>query len=951
MQDSFRAVAITRDKKVKRKKEPEKRTGVELLQIRNMVHAQFEEAYSKGEDITALKESLCMRFNDPLTLSIIEEEYKAFALRENQILSNTPEASKTSDNQEKKPSVPETPTEVYQDEHESELAEKAGLAQDEKEDEEQAKKIRETPHSEATLKSKQEEKATGVGGNTLKRKKGGESGNTRLSSEKVPLALQDIKLASVPLDGRLPSFSESLNIDLQKYAEEKAYHDAWNLDPTLGKKHQIGFQEPRGIVLKAIGKGALVGFLRGLGDLALAMTIEKAGKRIPYLGGFAEIAQFAFDPKGWISANKESTLGKLKKGWSDAFGAGKDFVTRIEGIINLLDGVANGLGLIGTICQALAGVLFVGGLIGSMIFGAGSILLAGAAFLAKAGLMLSEISTLIKIGTTGLRAFLIAGRAIQILGDKGQDPETLQKRAESLEKATEEWTKEFAKTKTKKLIDKRASTADKQQKKSRTKSKDSKKTPTAGKQPQGAQKGYQEHIKKILIRIPKSLESRKHKLGALLSKKKVELREARKKKLALERPLQQEEKKLSELRKELEKIKRSLKVPRHGKHKNQKLKALHQKKSHLNAEIAKQEKKLQEIKARIEPELNATRSQVETLENEVSRIKQEYDALCQKSKELAEKIQSAAEMGKRKPILGGYAKQMTKEGAHALAKIMSIENQYISVPQKLPKPPVQDEAEIDRQAQLYAELTEQIGQIEFQKRTLEEMQRDAEEEKTGLDVLNKLALANLAQTQNLKNECQSEELLVQQKEQEGKKMAQATDGMKSGPGAKTGNYVPFLARLANLLGMVPKKMAPNASEGAAKAQSTIHAIQQFEKARDTTTLVTQGVKNQVEEQKRVLAKSNQEVQTSEARLIQIKAQQLALEAELMEGKAFIAQGLKLADQKKAEKESERNKAHQEYLAAKKRLLMWALLHEQLRKGEESSLDSSVREVEETVSSQ
>lgn len=74
-------------------------------------------------------------------------------------------------------------------------------------------------------------------------------------------------------------------------------------------------------------------------------------------------------------------------------------------------------------------------------------------------------------------------------------------------------------------------------------------------------------------------------------------------------------------------------------------------------------------------------------------------------------------------------------------------------------------------------------------------------------------------------------------------------------------------------------------------------------------------------------------------------QQLALEAELHEGEAYIKRGLELAEARKRAKEAEKEKAAQDCVAAKKRLLAWAILHEQIRKGQEATFEEAMRMAE------
>jgi hypothetical protein len=932
VQEAMKTKTVTREKKKKEVGHAKRDRGVDPALVRSMVRAQFEEARAKGLDIAVLRDSLCRRFTDPAVLAVIEEEYRSCAKKdgedeekrspavERNQLQGAGDADVSSAEKDTKHNKPE--------ETGSEIESRA---------ESDAKKASEQKPSEAREQGKKEDVVNGEG-EDLKPKKG-VKGDTKKGSKVEPLALQDIKLASLPVGGKLPGFAESLHIDLQKYAQEKAYHDAWNLKPAA----QLSTGERLGLVGKAIGRGAITGLAQGFGDALLDFAIHQGAKRIPYVSGVAEIAAVMFDPKAWLQGNIEGTWGKMKKGVGDIFGGGKDFVTRVEGLINLLDGIANALGLLGSICQVVAGVLFAGGLILSLL-GVGAGLIAAAPFFLKAGLVLGEISTLMKIGTTALRTVVIAGRTYQILTDKSSDPETLQKRIESLEKATSEYASTFAKAKTKKLTDKWD------------------KGSSSGKTAKGKQKTREDSSNKSKPKVsqqalpdkPKRFFERAKNLGAGIAKEALTGGQWEKVQDFKQRGLKgtlEPEKRRKELEDELKKTKEKLRGARISRTKREQgiarieseLKSQKERYKNLQQdpgrgkELSKLERDIQKKErylAQKREELKEVVSRVQGLEKKEDRLQAELASV----KGWLDKI-AKAEEGKKSTGLSEGAKSYMKQGANWLV------DQVIAIPRKLPEPPVQDELEVDRQAEIYAELCEQIGQIEFQKKTLQEMQKDAEIEKTGLDVLNKLAQANLAQAQSLKKETEETGFVLNEKEKQVRGMEDANSNMRSGPGARTGEYTSFLARLANLLGMVPSKLAPKAQEGAQRAKQGTQAVQQFEQTRETTGSFAQGTKAQVQQDKKTLSVSNQKVEGTEASLAKTKAEILAKEAGLVEGKTFILQGLKLADQKKAEKELERKKAEEEYLSAKKRLLSWAILHEDIRKGEEASLESSLEEAE------
>ncbi len=1138
--------------------------GMDARLLRQAVRAQFQDAASRGQDLEALRESLRSRFHDPGCLSAIDEEFAAARGP----AGGRGREGKDPKGERKDPTVPREGgkdprpgTKVEGGEQVPKVPEGAegdgeGDGPGPKKKRQDAKDRGEGDQGKGEARGRGEKGAPGEKG-----KAGGEgpigkeAGKGAEGKAGTPPALQDIALAATPgADGKLPGFSESLGIDLQKYGDEKAWHDAWK----TGGQQSTGGQAPQVekggvsdwdravLVAKAVGKGAGGGFVRGVGELGISLLIQQGSKKVPYLSGFVEIAQIAYDPKGWYEANTAATWGKLSSGWSDAFGSGKDWVTRIEGLINLLDGVANVIGLLETICQAVASVLFVGGLISAM-FGVGAALLAAAPFFGKAGLILAEVSALLKIAVTGLHFVVVAGRAFQILADGDADPATLAAKAESLEKNTEEWTKEFTKARGKKLVDKMSAKGKDSKKGGESKAADAKAAaPKSGgpalPRPQEP-KGYGDRIKSLAGKafnvatggqgaefgskwatIKESwnqkigpYSERRQELQAQVKQTQARSQQAIKDKGilkggAIKEFWNQKIRPYSERRQELraqvkqtqarsqqaikdkgilkggaealagsyrdakfavthqdqttkadQKAKQQEEQVRQREAARQRLEQqLHDKEAALKGaegrvskaerlahaadqEAADARARLKSMQASINSkktttagrtiddqenlhrarvraqraeaaremarsELEKARADVRGRKADLERLRGEYDSTsrdvgrergrlvtAQGSLAQAQKTQKFLEGAASKPIVGYLAKDMLKQATrndqvdlsgHPLGvgtvggsvlglgldvgneqdwkaeqeekiaqeaaerrrkKVEELQAQYVSIPSKLPSPPTGEEAVVDEKAALFWEMTEQIGQVEFQKKTLQDMDRDAEVEKTGLDALNKLAEANRAQTQVLKGDSQKKQAAIQQGEQQAGKLQQSSGDMKSGPGAKTGEFVSFLGKLANLLGIVPRRMAGNAGQGIDGAQRAGRAVGEFGQTAGNSGQVAKGAKDLAGRQKQVVDQSNQKIAGSESRQQQLLAQQLAAQAELTEGKSFIQQGIQLSDKKKAEKEAEKARAQADYLAAKKRLLAWALMHEQLRRGEQASLDVSMKEAEQMLS--
>ena len=357
--------------------------------------------------------------------------------------------------------------------------------------------------------------------------------------------------------------------------------------------------------------------------------------------------------------------------------------------------------------------------------------------------------------------------------------------------------------------------------------------------------------------------------------------------------------------------------------------------------VDRYEKARQDSKERKEllQNIGKQKTQLEKLDREKGEQKLVLEEGERKVKELKEELVKlgvhegtvraylAKDAQSLKPFLGRYAKELVKSGVHWVLKSSG------ESPKPPPEPPIQDEVEVDRQAEIHARLMEEIKEIEYHRQSLLQIQMDVEVEKTALDGLNRLTMAKSLETQETKEAVENRETVLHQEKEEAKKLEKANQDM-SGSAKNSGEYVSFLASLANLLGMVPKKMLPNANEGAGKARMVQEGVKKFEEGKDTANVVADGVKRDVAHKEELLKGSAEKLRSTEGRLINIRGQQVAMEAELMQGKSSLVEALKLAEQKKREKEQEMEQAHQDYLAAKRRLLAWALEHEAWRKAEE-----------------
>jgi hypothetical protein len=246
-------------------------------------------------------------------------------------------------------------------------------------------------------------------------------------------------LAALAAGGRsqLPGMGELSTSLLARYGGEKAWHDNWK---TQGSPTGMPAADRAALVGSALGAGGVQGLTNAASAMLIDTLLNKATKNIPYASGFIAIGQLAMDPKGWVQGQQAAIWDKgLAGGARKLFGADSDWIDRIEGVVDILDGLNNVVGLLSTICMIVGAAGFVIGLFFPP-------LLPFVALAVKWGLLLGEINTFVGIAITGLRMITLAARAIQIAASDA-DPETQLKRAEKLRENTAQWTQGYAQRK------------------------------------------------------------------------------------------------------------------------------------------------------------------------------------------------------------------------------------------------------------------------------------------------------------------------------------------------------------------------------------------------------------------------------------------------------------------------------------------------------------------------
>lgn len=244
------------------------------------------------------------------------------------------------------------------------------------------------------------------------------------------------------------TYAELAGGGLAKYANEKAWHDSWKAAGS--KTEAVGgpdVGDRMGLVGTALLSGGADGFVQGAQAAIIDVVLNKATSKIPYAAGFIAMAQIAYDPKKWWADTVTTGItGKLGGGWDKLTGEDSDWIDRFEGVVNILEGLNNIIGLASTVCMIVAAA----GFILSFICPA---LIPFVALAAKWGLLLGEINTVVGLGLNLMRLIIVVARSVQIAVSDA-DPETQAKRAEKLKEMMTEWTSDFTKRQGNKLAGK-----------------------------------------------------------------------------------------------------------------------------------------------------------------------------------------------------------------------------------------------------------------------------------------------------------------------------------------------------------------------------------------------------------------------------------------------------------------------------------------------------------------
>ncbi|MDP2315253.1 MAG: DUF4157 domain-containing protein [Pseudomonadota bacterium] len=251
------------------------------------------------------------------------------------------------------------------------------------------------------------------------------------------------------------TFGQLTGGPLQQYANEKAWHDVWKAGGgQTGSTNTVGAGDKAGLIGDALLSGGAEGFVNGAQAMLIDTVLNKATKNIPYAAGFIAMAQIAYDPKKWWEDTVVKGIGgKVGEGFDKLTSDKSDWIDKFEGVISILEGLNNIIGLASTVCMIVAAA----GFILSFICPA---LIPFVVLAAKWGLLLGEINTIVGLGINILRMICVVCRAVQIAVSDA-DPATQAERAAKLKAMTSAWSEDFTKRQGAKLQQKVANNAKK----------------------------------------------------------------------------------------------------------------------------------------------------------------------------------------------------------------------------------------------------------------------------------------------------------------------------------------------------------------------------------------------------------------------------------------------------------------------------------------------------------
>jgi hypothetical protein len=186
------------------------------------------------------------------------------------------------------------------------------------------------------------------------------------------------------------------------------------------------------MVWEAVRDGAASGFVEGVTTLAIDTAINVATSRIPYLQGAVELVRLVRDPKKYLTG---FATDKLAPGWRQLTGANSSVVDRIEGLLNIVDGINGFLSLISSICWIVAGA----GLIASLFFPA---ILPFVGMAAQWGMTIGKVSTVVGMFVTAFRPLIILLRSVELLTSSAS-PEELKQKQDALRNQVSSFSSEF----------------------------------------------------------------------------------------------------------------------------------------------------------------------------------------------------------------------------------------------------------------------------------------------------------------------------------------------------------------------------------------------------------------------------------------------------------------------------------------------------------------------------
>ena len=258
-----------------------------------------------------------------------------------------------------------------------------------------------------------------------------EAANTELPSDFAPSEPISI-FDNMPMSPELPNFEESEQQGLLgNWRSETAWHDEFK----QGDMDSMIEIDRDKLIGEAMGSGVKEGAISAAVGATTDLLLDKVMKKVPFVGGFMEMARITMDPKGYGEGMAQGTAGNAVKGITNILecltgeGSAVDF---FEGVLQLMQIPMQFISILCAVSSVVAAVCFALSIIPFLTPALAPI----AAFMTTFATMFGTVATVLGLFMTIGQSIIMGMRATE-LKTREADPSELLAIADSLEENTQ----------------------------------------------------------------------------------------------------------------------------------------------------------------------------------------------------------------------------------------------------------------------------------------------------------------------------------------------------------------------------------------------------------------------------------------------------------------------------------------------------------------------------------